>query len=118
MAVRKEFRKTHTAFNLVHAGIKFCQKKGYRRVYAHSQTRLVNFWSRFGFRVMEGAKHFVFSGYEYVEIIADIERDPDAITLGSNPYLVIRPEGRWHIPGVLEHSAVREISHIALEKRH
>ena len=29
--------------------------------------------------VMDGAKHFVFSGYEYVEIIADIARDPDAI---------------------------------------
>ena len=37
-------------------GFKLCQKKGYRRVYGHSQTRLVNFWSRFGFRVMEGAQ--------------------------------------------------------------
>ena len=60
MAIREEFRKTRTAFQLVRAGFRLCQKKGYTRIYGHSQKRLVNFWSRFGFRVMEGGQELCF----------------------------------------------------------
>jgi predicted GNAT family N-acyltransferase len=107
LAIRAKFRKTRTAFQLVRAAFKLCQKKGYTRIYGHSQKRLVNFWSRFGFRVMEGGEDFVFSDFDYVEIVADVERDPDCVTLGIGPYVIIRPEGRWDIPGVLENSALR-----------
>ncbi len=107
LVVRKEFRKTRAAFHVVRAGFKLCQAKGYRRVYGHSQTRLVNFWSRVGFSVMESGKKFVFSDFDYVEIVADIEPDADAVRIGSDPYLIIRPEGRWHKPGILERSATR-----------
>lgn len=118
LVIRKEFRKTRAAFHLVRAGFKLCQKKGYRRVYGHSQLRLVNFWSRFGFRVMEGGKHFVFSDFDYVEIVADIERDPDAVTIGSDPYVIIRPEGRWHREGILEQSAGRPATEPSVRKVH
>jgi predicted GNAT family N-acyltransferase len=110
LVVRKEFRKTRAAFHVVRAGFKLCQAKGYRRVYGHSQTRLVNFWSRFGFRVMEGGKKFVFSDFDYVEIVADIEPDADAVRIGCDPYTIIRPEGRWHKPGILERSATRAVT--------
>jgi hypothetical protein len=40
-------------------------------------------------------------------MVLEMDRDPGAITLGSDPYLVIRPEGRWHLPSVLEKSAAR-----------
>jgi predicted GNAT family N-acyltransferase len=112
MAIRKEFRKSRAAIQLARAGFKLCQKKGYTRVYGHIQERLVSFWSRFGFRVMEGGRKFVFSDFEYLEIVADIERDPDAVTIGMDPYVLIRPEGRWHRPGVLENSAVRAVAKI------
>jgi predicted GNAT family N-acyltransferase len=107
MAIRKEFRKSRAAIHLARAGFKFCQKKGYRRVYGHIQERLVPFWTRFGFRVRENSRRFVFSDFEYIEIVADIERDQDAVSLEADPYLLIRPEGRWHVPGVLEKSASR-----------
>jgi predicted GNAT family N-acyltransferase len=118
LAVRKEFRNTRLSFQLVRAGIQLCQMKGYRRLYGHSQKRLVNFWSRFGFRPIEGAKEFVFSDFDYVEIVAEIERDPDAITIGADPYVMIRPEGRWHVPGVLERSSSREVTRPSVEARH
>jgi predicted GNAT family N-acyltransferase len=117
LVIRKEFRKTRAAFHLVRGGFKLCQKKGYRRVYGHSQIRLVNFWSRFGFRVMEGGQKFVFSDFDYVEIVADIERDPEAVTIGSDPYVIIRPEGRWHVPGVLEKSASRAAASPSVAKK-
>lgn len=107
LAVRKEFRKTRAAFQLVQAGLKLCQKKGYRRAYGHSQTRLTNFWGRFGFHTFEGGKSFVFSDFDYVEMVADLEPDADAVAIGSDPYAIIRPEGRWHTPGILERSAKR-----------
>ena len=110
LAIRKEFRKSRAAFQLVRAAFKFCQKKGYGRIYAHSQTRLVDFWKRFGFRVLEGGKGFVFSGFDYVEVIADIERDAEAVAIGDDPYVIIRPEGRWHLSGILEQSASNAIA--------
>jgi predicted GNAT family N-acyltransferase len=118
LAVRKEFRKSQAAFQLVRASFKFCQKKGYRQVYAHSQARLVDFWHRFGLRVMEGGRNFVFSDFDYVEMVADLEPDPAALRLGTDPYVLIRPEGRWHLPGVLEESAVRAPTSPSIAKTH
>jgi len=118
MAIRKEYRKSRAAIQLARAGFKFCQKKGYARVYGHVQEQLVPFWSRFGFRMRENTRRFTFSDFEYVEIVADIERDPAAVTLEADPYVLIRPEGRWHIPGVLEESAFRAASKtVAAKKR-
>lgn len=116
LAIRKEYRKSRAAFQLVRAAFKFCQKKGYGKIYAHSQTRLVDFWRRFGFQVLEGGKSFVFSGYDYVEVVADIERDAKALSIGDDPYMIIRPEGRWHLPGVLEMSAVQAAVHVSAEE--
>ncbi|MDE2182063.1 MAG: GNAT family N-acetyltransferase [Alphaproteobacteria bacterium] len=110
LAVRKEFRNTRLSFQLVKAAIELCRAKGYRRLYGHSQRRLMNFWSRFGFIPMPGGKGFVFSDFDYVEIVLDIEPLPDAIRIGMDPYVIIRPEGRWHEPGILERSAARPVS--------
>lgn len=107
VAIRKEFRKSRAAIKLVQAGLKLCQKKGYRYVIGHAQTRLTNFWTRFGFQPMEGRKHFFFSDYDYIEMVTELEPDPEAITITGDPYVAIRPEGRWHVPGILEESAVR-----------
>lgn len=117
LAVRKEFRNTRLAFQIVRAAIDLCQMKGYRRLYGHSQKRLVNFWGRFGFRPLEGAKEFVFSDFDYVELVADVEKDPNSISIGADPYVIIRPEGRWHVPGILERSATREVTRPSVQER-
>ena len=31
----------------------------------------------------------------------------DAITVMSDPYVIVRPEGRWDTPGALDNSAAR-----------
>jgi hypothetical protein len=110
MAIRKEFRKSRAAIQLARAGFAFCQKKGYGRILGHVQEQLVPFWSRFGFRMKPDTKRFVFSDVEYVEIVALVEPDADAVTADADPYLLIRPEGRWDVPGILEHSAERPLS--------
>jgi predicted GNAT family N-acyltransferase len=117
VAIRKEFRKSRAAIKLVQAGLKFCQKKGYRRVIGHAQARLASFWTRFGFHPMEGRQHFVFSDYDYVEMVAELERDPEALTLRADPYVMIRPEGRWHVTGILENSAARAATNPSVAKK-
>jgi len=116
VAVRNEFRHSHIVMHLARAAFRLCQKKGYTRMYAHSQKRLLKFWSRFGFRILEGGKNFVFSDFDYVEIAADIPRDPDRIAIGADPYILIRPEGRWHVPGILEDSASRPVTRPSVDK--
>jgi hypothetical protein len=41
-----------------------------------------------------------------------VERDPEAITIGigTDPYKIIRPEGRWDVPGILENSSLRPVT--------
>lgn len=115
LAVRKEFRKTRLSFHLVRAAIDLCRVKGYQRLYGHAQKRLVNFWSRFGFELFEGGQELVFSDFDYVEMQLNIERHPAAITIGIDPYKIIRPEGRWHQPGILENSKSRAVTRPSVE---
>ena len=117
LAVRKEFRNTRLSFNLVRAAIDLCRVKGYRTLYGHAQKRLVKFWSMFGFEEFEGGQNLVFSDFDYVEMKAPIERHPSAITIGVDPYVIIRPEGRWHRPGILENSTNRPVTRPSVDTK-
>lgn len=110
LAVRHEFRSTRLAFRLVRGGIDLCRMKGYRRMYGHAQKRLANFWGRFGFEPLQGGRELVFSDFDYVEMVLDTEPHPDAIRIGDDPYRILRAEGRWHQPGILERSRLRGVS--------
>ncbi|HWA91420.1 MAG TPA: GNAT family N-acetyltransferase [Rhizomicrobium sp.] len=110
LAVRHEFRASKLAFRLVRAAIALAGAKGYARLYGHARKDLVRFWSLFGFRAVEGRAEFAFSDVAYVEMIRDAGPDPRAIGLDDDPYVLIRPEGRWHVPGVLERSAARGVA--------
>jgi predicted GNAT family N-acyltransferase len=107
LAVRGENRNAGLASQIVDTAIELCRKKGYRVLYAHSQKRLVSFWEQRGFARMPGAREFAFSDYDYVEVKLETEKHPRCITLGDDPYVLIRPEGQWEIPGILELSAGR-----------
>jgi predicted GNAT family N-acyltransferase len=110
LAVRHEFRRTTLAFELVRAARELSRLKGYTRIYGHAQDRLVPFWKRFGAKPMEPRRSLVFSDFSYTEMVFDIEPGPDAITINSDPYVIIRPEGDWDRPGVLDFSAEREVT--------
>ena len=107
LAVRDETRRSGVASKIVEAAVDLCRMKGYQKIYAHSQKRLLNFWKERGFRAAEGARDFVFSDFNYIEMRLETERHPQSITIDTDPYVVIRPEGCWHTPGVLEFSRAR-----------
>jgi predicted GNAT family N-acyltransferase len=116
LAVRKEFRKQRVSVQLVEAAIELCQAKGYCRLYGHAQKRLVKFWSQFGFETFPGGQELVFSDFDYVEMQMVTARRPNAITIGIDPYLILRPEGRWHRPGILEQSRSRPVTRPSVER--
>jgi hypothetical protein len=68
---------------------------------------LLKFWGRFGLKPMQKNFPLVFSDHEYIEVHAELEPHPDAITMMSDPYVIVRPEGSWDTPGVLDESAER-----------
>ena len=107
LTVRAEYRNTRMSFNIVWAGIELARRKGYGRIYGHAQDRLVNFWSRFGAKPMSNRPPLVFSDFAYTEMLLETDPHPDAVSLDSSPYTIIRPEGAWHRPGVLDDSARR-----------
>jgi predicted GNAT family N-acyltransferase len=107
LAVMPRFRRTLIPKVVVETGIEICRRKGYKTLYGHAQKRLVKFWARFGFQPMRKNVELVFSDHEYVEISAELEAHSDPITTASDPYVIIRPEGRWDEPGVLDHSSAR-----------
>lgn len=117
LAVRAEYRNTRMAFALVRAGIELARMKGYRRLYGHAQKRLVGFWGRFGFRVFEGAQELVFSDFDYVEMLLEAEPHPQAIGIGIDPYVIIRPEGRWHRAGALDRSRARAVTRPSVDRK-
>ena len=117
LAVRAEYRNTRMAFALVRAGIELARVKGYRRLYGHAQKRLVGFWSRFGFRVFEGAQELVFSDFDYIEMLLEAEPHPQAIGIGVDPYVIIRPEGRWHRAGALDRSRSRAVTRPSVDRK-
>jgi predicted GNAT family N-acyltransferase len=106
-AVLPRFRGTSIGGSIVEHALKVCQRKGYRRVYAHAQIRYVEKWKRFGLKPMLKNAPLVFSDYEYVEMVGELPEIENSLNLQSDPYILIRPEGYWDCPGVLDKSASR-----------
>jgi predicted GNAT family N-acyltransferase len=93
---------------LLDAAFELAAKKGYRQIMGHTQVRLAPVLQRLGkVKVRPGRAKFKFSDHEYVETIRELTPPADAVTIDSDPMVVLRPEGAWDRPGVLDHSAAR-----------
>jgi predicted GNAT family N-acyltransferase len=107
VAVLPAFRERGAGTKLVTAAAELCRAKGFNKLYAHAQIRFLPFWMSLGFARLDGAPAFVFSDHEYVEIGRDITPISILLALGKDPFVLIRPEGRWDRPGVLDRSSGR-----------
>lgn len=107
LAVRRAYRKTRISFDLVRFAVEHVRRKGFRRIYGHAREGVEKFWAHFGGKPLNPGDSFVFSDHKYKEMYAEYEKKDDAITLNSGPYMIVRPEGDWDRPGILESSAER-----------
>ncbi len=107
LAVIRSYRQSRLAFKLIEAGIALCRAKGYRHLYGHAEPRVLKLWQHFGFEPRSFDPTFTFSDLGFVEGDLELKPDPGALTPKSDPYVLIRPEGQWDRPGVLDRSARR-----------
>lgn len=117
LAVRREYRHTRLAFRLVREAGALARRKGFTKAYGHAREDLVPFWRMFGGREMDRPV-FRFADFNYREMMFDLgEAGDDAIRLGVDPLVSIRPEGEWDRLGPLELSNQRP-SRAQLIKQH
>ncbi|WP_233355970.1 GNAT family N-acetyltransferase [Henriciella aquimarina] len=91
---------------LAHA-CELAARKGYRVMLGQIQARLWPLWSRvLKCQLREERPVFAFSGYDYREILIPLPRHPAALSPASDPHVLIRPEGDWDQPGILERSGM------------
>jgi predicted GNAT family N-acyltransferase len=107
VAVLKRFRGEEISKVMILRVVDVIRRKGYRTIYGHVQERLVPMWQKWGFKLVPQGRQFFFSDHRYVEMYGDLEPDPKAITLETDPLVMLRPEGQWDEPGVLEASTER-----------
>ena len=102
-AVSTEGRGTTTFSALMGAAFLLTAKKGYRRALGHVQTGAINLWvRRGGAYIRPNRPRFSFSGYDFVEMIRELDRPGDMIDIDTAPLVLDRPEGEWDRPGILE----------------
>jgi len=107
VAVRREHRGGPVSSALITASLDLVRRKGYRKLLGHAQAHLISFWERFGAHIRPDRDRFVFSDCEYVEMEWDLEPASDSLSLNTDPLILMRPEGLWDEPGVLDRSAAR-----------
>lgn len=107
VAVLKRFRGEEISRAMIMRVVEVIRRKGYRTIYGHVQERLVPMWTKWGFKAVPNGRQFVFSDHRYVEMYGELEPDPKAITMETDPLVMLRPEGSWDEPGVLEESVTR-----------
>jgi len=115
LVVRKEFRSSGLARQLVDTGVEFCRTKGYTRMCSYAQKRLVKFWNKCGFSIPDTPRELVFSDFDYVEMVCDTKPATRTISFETDPYVIVRPEGSWQEIGILERSRERGISRPSAE---
>lgn len=103
VAIRPSHRSGEASAALVKTALDLAARKGYRRVLGHIQARLLKYWLRTAnVRLRPGRPQFSFSGYDYTEIERDLEPPDNAIGFDTPAMVLLRPEGDWDRPGVLE----------------
>lgn len=87
---------------MAHA-FEIASRKGYRRMIAHMQARLEGMWAHvMRCEVVDRCKPFEFSGVGYLTLEIPLPEHPEAIKFDSDPFVLLRPEGDWNTPGVLD----------------
>ncbi len=107
-AVLAEHRTHGVAHALWQESARIAARKGYTKILGHIEPHLLGFWRRCaGFEPRPGRPSFFFSGRDYIEVIAPLPKTPSPLTLDTAPLVLLRPEGAWDEPGVLDASSDR-----------
>lgn len=108
LAVIPEYRQSRLMWRLVQAAFDLCARKGYHKLYAHAREDLVPAWERFGARLLADRPAFSFSDVRFREMELDLPERADSLRLGTDPLVLIRPEGEWDRLGPIDRAQLRQ----------
>lgn len=106
-AVLQQYRRFGVMRVLMQEAQRYSARRGYRKMLGHAQLNRVKYWRTHGFRLRAERPEFGFSDYKYVEIERDLVPPANAITMNTDPMVVIRPDGEWDRPGPFDLSLAR-----------
>lgn len=112
VCVRKEYRRGRATLMLIQAAKKLAERKNYRNILGYGQVRLISFWQQYFNARIRDREGFVFSDHDYVEMVVEGMPPANALTLDSDPMVLLRPEGAWDEAGVLDHSTDRAATNL------
>ena len=108
VCVLPAYRGSNVVKVMLAAAFELGARKGFRRMTAQIQARLWPLWSRIlNCNLLKDRESLFFSDFEYYEIEIPLAAHPEALRFNSDPYQMIRPEGAWDEPGVLDASSAR-----------
>jgi predicted GNAT family N-acyltransferase len=110
LSVLAQYRRTDLKYKLVQFVEELARRKGFSLLYGHPQKRVLKFWTKLGYEEIPRNMAFQFSDHDYTEMRKTLEPHPDAFTMHGEPMVLIRPEGNWDHPGVLDRSAQRPVT--------
>ncbi|WP_409515985.1 GNAT family N-acetyltransferase [Aquidulcibacter sp.] len=109
-AVLPRYRKSGLGAALLDASFELSAKKGYGHALRHVEPSIVCLWQRAcGVNQRPGKTNLTFSNHDYVKVEKFIPKHDEAIHVDTDPMILLRPEGEWDLPGVLDRSYNRLI---------
>lgn len=118
VSVRREHRRGRATLMLIQAAKKLAERKNYKKLLGYGQVRLIPFWQQyFNAYVRDRRDGFVVSDHDYVEMVVEGVPPSDALTLDSDPMVLLRPEGAWDDSGVLDRSTARPANNLGAQSR-
>ena len=111
LAVRHQFRRSRISFKLVQASVEYVKRKGFQEDLRPGAGPAGEFLGAFRRQAASATTARSPSPISPTRRWCwRSSRVADAITLDSDPYVIIRPEGDWDRPGVLDISAGRAVT--------
>lgn len=108
ICVRLAHRKGEAVQVALETAFDVAQRKGFPRVLAHIEAALVPYWERAArLTPRRNRPSLIFSDREYLEVERELDRHPDRIGLSTPALVLLRQEGAWDRPGVLDRSIAR-----------
>ena len=110
LSVLSQYRRTKLKYRIVEFVEDLVRQKGFNLIYGHPQKRILGFWTKLGYEVVNRNFDFHYSDHDYAEMRKFLEPHPERLAMHSDPMVLVRPEGHWAQPGILDHSAERPVT--------
>jgi hypothetical protein len=102
--LRKAWRNPRVLRQVAEFIFEHAAHKGYCKLITLAKPQYATVWIRLlGFRRIVGRPPSLSGeGDPFLQLVKDLPVDPDAISIDTDPTVLFRTEGSWHVPSAFE----------------